>query len=130
MVKISRLSEKHLQSLMELRSSTLRRTEISGLLRLHSYSQVRSSTTDKASVCDITTRTLALEKVKRSNHIKIRACEKNESFFMRPLLMDVIVVILHKKWYSSPYPIECYYEILCSSCTFSVCCDIYKDCVR
>ena len=35
-----------------------------------------------------------------------RACEKTRVFSCVLLLMDVIVVILHKKGYSSPYPIR------------------------
>ena len=35
-----------------------------------------------------------------------RACEKTKVFSCVLFLMDVIVVILHKKGYSSPYPIR------------------------
>jgi hypothetical protein len=41
-----------------------------------------------------------------STKINSRACEKTRVFSCVLLLMDVIVVILHKKGYSSPYPIR------------------------
>ena len=48
-----------------------------------------------------------------------RACEKTKVFSCVLLLMDVIVVILHKKGYSHPYPIRMLsYELLCGSCYF------------
>lgn len=50
---------------------------------------------------------------------KKRACEKTKVFSCVLLLMDVIVVILHKKGYSPPYPIRMLsYELLCGSCYF------------
>ena len=55
----------------------------------------------------------------RNIHIIKRACEKTKVFSCVLLLMDVIVVILHKKGYSPPYPIRMLsYEILCGSCYF------------
>ena len=61
--------------------------------------------------------------MKTSNHVfengVERACEKTKVFSCVLLLMDVIVVILHKKGYSPPYPIRMLsYEILCGSCYF------------
>ena len=51
--------------------------------------------------------------------ISKRACEKTKVFSCVLLLMDVIVVILHKKGYSPPYPIRMLsYELLCGSCYF------------
>ena len=48
-----------------------------------------------------------------------RVCEKTKVFSCVLLLMDVIVVILHKKGYSPHYPIRMLsYEILCGSCYF------------
>ena len=59
------------------------------------------------------------------------ACEKTRVFSCVLLLMDVIVVILHKKGYSSPYPIRMLlWNPMRQLHLFSVCCDIYKDCVR
>ena len=59
------------------------------------------------------------------------ACEKKRVFSCVLLLMDVIVVILHKKGYSSPYPIKILlWNPMRQLQLFSVSCDIYKDCVR
>ena len=46
----------------KLRSNTSRHTEKSGLRTPAMYIRVQSSTTEPAEVCDITTKTLALEK--------------------------------------------------------------------
>ena len=64
MAKTSRLSEKALAELDgKLHSSTLKRTEPSGLLRPRLIPSRRYPVSNgPASVCDITTRTLALEK--------------------------------------------------------------------
>ena len=59
------------------------------------------------------------------------ACEKTRVFSCVLLLMVMIIVILHKKGYSSPYPIRMLlWTPMRQLQLFSVCCDIYKDCVR
>ena len=59
------------------------------------------------------------------------ACEKTKVFSYVLLFIDTTVVIFHKKVYNAPYPIR---MILRNSMQqlqpFSVCCDIYKDCVQ
>ena len=55
----------------------------------------------------------------RNDELEKWACEKTKVFSCVLLLMDVIVVILHKKGYSPPYPIRMLsYELLCGSCYF------------
>ena len=56
---------------------------------------------------------------------------KKRKFFMRPLLMNTTVVIVHKKVYNSPFPIrKLLWNPMRQLQLFSVCCDIYKDCVQ
>ena len=65
------------------------------------------------------------------NHKKTRACEKTRVFSFLLLLIVIIIAILHKKGYSSPYPIRMIlWNLMRQLQLFSVCCDIYKDCVR
>ena len=53
----------------------------------------------------LTFTTIWLEVNPRKKMLEV-ACEKTRVFSCVLLLMDVIVVILHKKGYSSPYPIR------------------------
>ena len=47
------------------------------------------------------------------------------------LLVDATIVIFHEKVYNSPFPIrKLLWNPMQHLWLFSVCCDIYKDCVQ
>ena len=68
----------------------------------------------------------------RNSYSKKKGRVKKTKVFSYVLLfIDTTVVIFHKKVYNAPYPIRMILRNPMQQLQpFSVCCDIYKDCVQ